>query len=563
MLNRLMGLETEYAVRRLGSHYFPLGNLYLFRSLMTAMRPFCDQVRGRDFSVTGERYFVQNGGAFYYEALPTAVDGGLVEGVTPECTSPHELLVYQKAQEHLLVDALRSARRHLPESDDGQRRLGLLKNCRDAYGHVHAAQENYEVEIAQGWRLWLLRGALLALAPAIIPVALALWTMTLVWVVPALAYTLVKSVWSSAARQAKTVGAEELFWSFIQRLARPLIWTEVILWAPITVVVNALLRLCAFRDIRRGAMAFFVSRSSLCGAGSLQPDGGFDVAEKATVVKRVLRLTNSPNDRPLIDTGNLLKRFMAPAMLRFEPFGRLFCRRQRLQLGFADANMAPAAEYLKLGMTALVLDMAEAGWLKDAPQPRDPIAALHLIARDPTLRVDITMKDGSRWKALAMQRYYLGKATRFVGESRTVSLEATRIVRLWREVLDALERDPQQLFGQLDWVTKKSLLERGQYACDFAGLKKIDLRYHELDDGYFEWLRASGLVREFIRPAEVDAAMKKPPRSRAARVRSYFIRKLAKDKLHGTLSWDVVKLGGAPSASGRRRSVHFNRRCSL
>lgn len=560
MLNRLMGLETEYAVRRLGSHYFPLGNLYLFRALMTAMRPFCDQVRGRDFSVTGERYFVQNGGAFYYEALPTAVDGGLVEGVTPECTSPHELMVYQKAQERLLIDALRNARRNLPESEDGQRRFGLLKNCRDAYGHVHAAQENYEVKIASGWRLWLWRAGLLALAPAIVPIALALWTMTLVWVIPALGYTLLRGLVRAGSQRSKNANAEELFWSFIQRLARPLIWTEVVLWMPVTVVINLLLRMCAFRDVRRTAMGFFVSRSLICGAGSLHPDGGFTLAEKVTVIKRVLRLTNSPNDRPMLDTGNLLKRFMAPAMLRFDPFVRLFCGRQRLQLGFADANMAPTAEYLKLGMTALVLDMAEEGWLEDAPQPRDPVMALHAIAHDPSLRTDITMKDGSRWRALAMQRYYFDKACKFVSESRTVSLEATRIVRMWRDMLDGLEHGPERLFGQIDWITKKWLLERGQYACDYAGLKKIDLRYHELDDGYFEWLRASGLVSEFVREAEVARALKKPPRSRAARVRSYFIRKLAKEQIHGVLTWDLVKLAQLRKSTARR-VVHFNRRC--
>ncbi len=562
MLNRLMGLETEYAVRRLGSHYFPLGNLYLFRALMTAMRPYCDQVRGRDFSVTGERYFVQNGGAFYYEALPTAVDGGLIEGVTPECTSPHELLVYQKAQEHLLIDALRNARRNLPKSEDEQRQFGLLKNCRDAYGHVHAAQENYEVEIARGWRLWLWRAGLVALAPAILPIALALWAMTLVWVIPALAYTLLGSVIKGAAQRTKSGAAEEVFWSFIQRLARPLVWTEVALWAPVTLGINGLMRLCAFRDIRRNAMSFFVSRSVICGAGSMHPNGSFTLAEKATVIKRVLRLTNSPSDRPMLDTGNLLKQFMAPAMLRFDPLLRLFCGRQRLQLGFADANMAPTAEYLKLGMTALVLDMAEEGWLQDAPQPRDPVAALHAIAHDPSLRTDITMTDGSRWRALAMQRFYLDRASKFVSESRTVSLEATRIVKLWRDVLDGLEFAPERLFGQIDWLTKKSLLERGQFSCDYAGLKKIDLRYHELDDGYFEWLRASGLVPEFLRDAEVEVALTKPPRSRAARVRSYFIRKLAKDKIRGVLSWDGVRLSQLHDSS-RRRVVRFSRRCGL
>lgn len=556
MLDRHMGLETEYAVRRLGTNRFPLGNLFLFRALMSAMKPHCDQIKGRDFSITGERYFVQNGGAFYYEALPTAMDGGLVEGVTPECTSPRELLIYQKAQERLLVSALRHAERALPHSSDEDCRFGLLKNCRDAYGHVHAAQENYEVDIATGWRLNLLRAGLLALAPAIVPVALLLWATTFIWIVPALAYSIVRSAVRARSRARVSQTAEETFWSVVQRMARPLVFLEISLWAPVTWTLNRLFSMLAYREIRRGAMAFFVSRAIVCGAGTLLADGRFVIAEKAGVIRRVLRVTNSPNDRPLIDTGNLFKRFMAPTTLRFRPFLDLLCRRQRLQLGFADANMAPTAEYLKLGMTSLVLDMAESGWLNEAPQTRDSVDALRTLSADPGLAAHVEMKDGSRWDALRLQRWYLGRAVDYVAQSQTVSLEATRIIRLWTEVLDALETNPDTLFGRVDWVTKQSLIERGRHTCDYYALKKIDLRYHELDDGYFQWLRAAGLIEDAVRDYEIERAIKKPPRSKMARARSICVRRMAGDRLRGVLSWDSVKIDAQ-----KRRTVRFSRGC--
>lgn len=556
MLDRYMGLETEYAVRRLGTNRFPLGNLFLFRTLMSAMKLHCDQVKGRDFSITGERYFVQNGGAFYYEALPTAIDGGLVEGVTPECTSPRELLVYQKAQERLLVDALRHAERALPQSSDEDCRFGLLKNCRDAYGHVHAAQENYEVDIARGWRLGLLRAGLVALAPAIVPVALLLWTITVIWIIPALLYTVVGSSVRARSPEQLSRTAEEVFWSVVQRMARPLVLLEISLWAPVTWALNRLFSMFAFREIRRNAMAFFVSRAIICGAGTLLADGRFVIAEKAGVIKRVLRLTNSPNDRPLIDTGNLFKRFMAPTTLRFRPFLDLLCRRQRLQLGFADANIAPTAEYLKLGMTSLVLDMAEAGWLSLAPQPRNAVGALGDLSADPSLTAQVDMKDGSRWNALRLQRWYLDRAIDYVAKSQTVSLEASRIVRLWAEVLAGLETNADSLFGRIDWVTKQSLIDRGRHSCDFNALKKIDLRYHELDDGYFEWLRAGGLVEDIVRDNEIDRAIKKPPRSKMARARSICVRRMAGDRLRGVLSWDSIKID-----AHKRRTVRFSGGC--
>ena len=55
-----------------------------------------------------EGVFLANGGAAWFETERVASGGGLFEGSTPECCSPRQLLVYQRAQDALFAAALAS-----------------------------------------------------------------------------------------------------------------------------------------------------------------------------------------------------------------------------------------------------------------------------------------------------------------------------------------------------------------------------------------------------------------------------------------------------------------------
>src|SRR5262249_26382548 len=72
---------------------------------------------------------------------------GLIEGATPECRGPRQLLACQRAQDRLLAETAQAA-------GPG---FCLVKNCRDSQGQVYGAQENYSVHLASGWRLRLWR----------------------------------------------------------------------------------------------------------------------------------------------------------------------------------------------------------------------------------------------------------------------------------------------------------------------------------------------------------------------------------------------------------------------
>jgi proteasome accessory factor A len=299
----------------------------------------------------------------------------------------------------------------------------------------------------------------------------------------------------------------------------------------------------SFRRQRRAMLAFLVSRPVLSGAGTLAEDGSFGLSEKGPSIEQVVR-TTAERQRSIFETGNLVKDLYAPMRLRIRPLLALFRARQRMQLGLSDSNVAQVAEYLKIGTTALVLDMAEAGALDDAPRLADPLGALRAIVSDPTLRARVPLVSGAPMTALELSRWYLDRARRFVREAPVVSMEARAVVRSWEEALDAVEADPGRLVGEIDWVTKRWLIEACAADEGYAARKKIDLRYHELGEGYLARLERVGIARTLVSADEIEAATTTPPEATPARLRGQLVRDLGRGSLPVCVSWDSVRVGG-------------------
>lgn len=549
MLRRLLGLETEYAIR-----YSPSTPGAPRPSNEQVFSAIADGVRCRVAAQPGDRgepgrgqIFTQNGGSLYYEVLPHALSGGLLEAATPECRGPSEALLYQRAQESMLLNAIPFAREVLGGSGwDGD--IGLIKNCRDAEGHVYGAQENYEVEIARGPMLWIYRLGLALMLPLLPIELLVFWTVVLVVILSVLAVVAISALTGALFPSTRRFLAPfEALWDdqtvLGKRAGFVAMWIESLLYIPIIVPMTLLLRLTAFRAIRRGASAFILSRAVITGAGTLFPDGTFALSEKGPAMRRMMRSFVDPNNRPVFDTGNLFKGFSAFLYLKLRPVFALFARRQRMQLGFSDANAAQVAEYLKVGTTSLVIDMAEAGLLRDAPRPKKPIPALHALVGDPTLKVAVEMKDGSMMTALQIQRWYLERARKYLAESEVTSLEARDVVRLWGEALDGLEKNPASMVGRIDWVTKRYLIE-GSGAESDAEKKKIDLKYHELGHGYFAEMERNGVAPVLVKANEIERAIYEPPQETPARTRGAMVRQLAGSPARATVSWGSIRIGG-------------------
>lgn len=548
MARRLLGLETELAIRFSpeGRGARP-GNHVIYEAIIASVGDLVRTQPGESRGVEESRIFTESGASICYEALPHARDGGLVEVATPECDSPDQLVCHQRAIEALLCRALPGASRRL-SSKGFEGELGLLKNCRDAEGHVYGAQENYEAEVARGAALWLYRAALGLAAPVLALQAALVWALAVAFALSLLAVFLLGMVLALLLPPLRRSRAFERFFAedsaardrVIGKVASAL---DRVVGVPGILVAALPLRFLAFRRQRRALLGFLISRSILTGAGTLGRDGSFGLSEKGPAIRRLVRAGTDPEDRPLFDTGNLMKDLFAPVRLRLAPYLRLFRARQRMQLGLSDANVAQAAEYLKVGVTSLALDMAEAGALDDAPRPRDPLAALRAIIADPSLQVRVPVVGREPMSALDLQREYLRRARAFLRASAAPSLEAHQVVRLWGDALDALAADPAPLVGALDWVTKRYLLEACGADAPAAAQKKIDLRYHELGSGYLARMERAGLARVVVGEAEIEAAIRTPPASTPARLRGQLVRDLAGERLPVRVSWESVRVG--------------------
>lgn len=546
MLDRLVGLETEHAIRFTSADGEPRpGNDVIYAALAGSIGRIVGALPGERHGVEDGRIFIESGATFSYENFPTSPSGGLVESGTPECRGPSQLLCHQKALESILIEALPGCR-HALTTQGFRGELGLIKNCRDAEGHVYGAQENYEAEVGRGAALALYRAALVLVLPVVLVHTLLNWVLGVLVIAVALGMALAALLLLLFGKRGRDLASrifsdgDDGMLRLLVRLVRPI---DLVVLAPLGALLQLPLRL-AFRRQRRAMLAFLVSRPVITGAGTLADDDSFGLSEKGPSIERVARLTGRPQERALFDAGNLCKDLIGLSWLRVRPLLSLFRARQRMQLGLSDSNVAQVAEYLKIGTTTLVLDMAEAGALDDSPRLADPIGALHAIAADPTLRGEVRLAGGEARTALALQRWYLDRARRFVREAPVISLEARAVVRAWEEALDALERDPGRLVGELDWVTKRWLIEACGAGASHAVRKKIDLRYHELGDGYLARLERAGIARRVVSEQEVTAARTTPPESTPARLRGALIRDLGQSEAKVTVSWDSVRVGG-------------------
>ena len=549
-LDRLTGLETEYAIRYTpraseGDDAPRPGNDVIFDALSEALKGRV-HTRSGDRRLQRRQMFTENGGSVCYEALPWAMDGGLVEGGTPECRGPGQLMLYQRAQDALLLGAARDASELLAEQGF-HGTVGLLKNCRDAEGHVYGAQENYELPIADGAGLWVYRAGLVALLPAVAITVVATWAMLFGVMIAALGLLIVLSTlgvvilplgrWLSSLGLDDNRGVEK-------RMGRAFYWLELGMWGPVMTLFSWWLRATAFRRHRDGLLTFFATRSVLTGAGTVMPDGSFQLSEKGPAIVRVMRSTPLSVDRAIFDTGNLLKHLSEPTLLQFSKLAALFRQRQRMQLGLSDSNVAQLAEYLKIGVTSLVVDLADAGYLHDAPRLTHPVKALHTIIADPTLEATVAFDKAQPATALAVQRWYYERAKAVLEQAPAMPMNAREILRLWGEALDGLEKDPNTLVGRLDWVTKRYLLETAGGDAPEAVLKKIDLKYHELGEGYLTKLEAIGEAPVLVDRADVQAAITSPPTGTPAFARGRLVKRLADSGADAVVSWDRVRIGG-------------------
>jgi proteasome accessory factor A len=577
MRDRVFGIETEYALI-----FHPRGlerarptNLELYRRFEAALLGRA-RTLPHGFSWLREKggRFLENGGTFHYEATAEDFESGLVEMASPECRDPFTLLAHERAKDELVEELCDEVNRQLELAGfRGRARIG--KNSVDSQGHTLGSHESYWVEDKLGaFRLALF-----------VPIWLALWLVSL----PAVA-------WLFALRIGLLVfvlgaGAVLLGTGAVLRLVRPALGQRLFAWMerfareleqhpgelakrvqrlaaplyPLMRLHSAVYDRFHFRAIRRDLTAFLVTRTLYTGAGALAFDGGplFRLAQRPPFLKALARIFPDDDARPLYEMRDLF----------FQPWSALRARR-RLHLLIGDANMSEWAQVLRVGATALVLEVIEGGTPEGWPVLARPLEALQAINEDPELALRLELEDGTHASALEIQTRILDAVReRLTRDPEPLAIWKVRVLAMWEETLDGLRRAPDTLADRIDWLAKRRLVRaelpdsadleavrrRGAEVMQDGGARtaadlvlrerafrarRIDLRFHELGPrGGARRLERRGLLRRISDPAQVERARTEPPADTRAFARGQAIKFAHANAVSGRAAWDRVRVG--------------------
>ena len=130
---------------------------------------------------------------------------------------------------------------------------------------------------------------------------------------------------------------------------------------------------------------------------------------------------------------------------------------KRLHVLCGESLCTEAGNYLKVGVTALIVAMADAGLTPGTDvKLADPLAALHCVAGDVTAKTPLQLASGSCLTAAAIQCHYLEQAEAHLRDP-FMPAWASRVCGLWRRVLDQIENGPDSVEQTLDWAIKRAL----------------------------------------------------------------------------------------------------------
>jgi len=288
-----------------------------------------------------------------------------------------------------------------------------------------------------------------------------------------------------------------------------------------------------FTSVIAGLTPFFTSRQVITGSGRVGvgvagEEAGFQLSQRSDYIEVEVGLETTLK-RGIINT-------------RDEPHADAD-KYRRLHVIIGDANLAEYSTYLKVGTTALVIDMIEAGVRFDHLKLADPVRAVHAISHDPTLKTTVELSNGRKFTGLDIQHAYMEMAAEHV--DRTDQDSVTRhVLKTWAEVLDALRRDPQECADRLDWPAKLRLLEgfraRDGLQWNSPRLHLVDLQYSDvrLDKGLYNRLVARGSMKRLVSEDEVRAAITEPPSDTRAYFRGRCLERYPNSI--AAASWDSV-----------------------
>lgn len=220
-------------------------------------------------------------------------------------------------------------------------------------------------------------------------------------------------------------------------------------------------------------------------------------------------------------------------------------RFRRLHLLHGDTSVLPCTLALKVGTTALVLDLLEIDHLPEVCLA-DAVATFRSLSHQTTGRWEVQLATGETEDALeVLNRFRQAAAAEFAGRDT----ETDELLRLWGETLEHLSTRRESLVGRVDWITKQWLLEQfvasEKLSWDDPWLRSQDLEFHHLNPS-----RALGRALDQSPPPwnpgeqEIAEARLRPPADTRAAARSQLMRRIHEKPGRYFVDWEIVDIEG-------------------
>jgi hypothetical protein len=198
--------------------------------------------------------------------------------------------------------------------------------------------------------------------------------------------------------------------------------------------------------LRAHLIPHLVTRIIYTGAGGFDPFAhglAFMLSPRAAHIRSVVT-ENSTSQRGLWDTKS----------------ESLSAKSHRLHVICGESECSHTAMWLKFGVTALIVAMADSGLEPgNMVQLADPVGALQAIARDGSCTARLPLSDGRSLTAIEIQRQYLCQA-RANQAHPCMPPWAGEVCSRWGAILDRLESDTSLVDKTLDWAIKLKLYAR-------------------------------------------------------------------------------------------------------
>jgi proteasome accessory factor A len=299
-----------------------------------------------------------------------------------------------------------------------------------------------------------------------------------------------------------------------------------------------------FEHVAAVLLPFLVSRPIFCGAGKVGAENGTDpipyqISQRADFFECLLNLNTMVN-RPIINT-------------RDEPHAHQSHYR-RVHVIVGDANMSEVSTFLKVGTTAIIMEMLEHRGPLPHIELADPVKAIKEVSRDLSVKASLPLHNGQHTSAIAIQRAFLQSAHDFF-RTRELSPVTKEVLVRWESVLDTLERDPFELRREVDWVAKhaliRSYIDRKRCSWKDPRVAMMDLQYHDVrpTKGLYYTLERTGQMERLTLDHEIERARQAAPALTRAFFRGECLKRLPR-QVYG-MSWTSVLLDSGNSTIKR------------